>query len=409
LFGDSDLAAWVNVAGLADAYKTELEGADDQLDGLLEGLIAQIPQQSGVNLGAVLKMYGELGHGALQALRDSQAFSIGISVGNTAVTIDELLVVKARTKTDEYLAAQKTSKLDVLAKLPQNKHGYMAMHGDFKGLMEWGMSFMSEMLESDPETTKKFDALIAGMKDVEMGDVGWGFSLDDSDKESGLIRGYSISNAKPASKLRELGREMGTAYKMELPGMTQDVTLKKDAETYDGLTADVLTIKQTFDEDANPAAKFQNMFQEILNGKDGMVQRMIVKGDDVMIQSIGGTQDTMKEALTAYDATPGTKPSDNQKSRAGLLEDANLVGQVDLPNLLIVLARAVLATEALPIPVPIKAEQLAGLSVPRSYIGFSAGTVPQGVQLKTQIEAKTLQGFFQIFTYFQQQMQQPPR
>jgi hypothetical protein len=140
-----------------------------------------------------------------------------------------------------------------------------------------------------------------------------------------------------------------------------------------------------------------------------MIQRLVVKNDDVMIQSIGGTQDTMKEALAAYDATPGTKPSDNQKSRDGLLEEANIVGQIDLPNVAIVLARAVLATEKFPIPIPIKAEQLAGLSVPRSYIGFSAGTVPQGVQMKTRIEAKTLQGFFQIFTYFQQQMQQPPR
>jgi len=409
LFGDSDLAAWINVAGIAETYQSELEGADDQLDGLIEGLGAQIPSQPGINMGAVLKMYGEMGHGGIQALRDSQAFSIGISVSNTAITIDELLVVKARTKTDEYLASQKTSKLDVLAKLPQNEHGYVALHGDFKGMMEWGMSFMTEMLETDAETAKKFDALIAGFKDVQLGEIGWGFSLKDGEENAGLIRGYSISNAKPASKLRELSREMGSAYKMEFPGVKQDVTLKQDAETYDGLTADVITIKQTFDEEANPAAAFQNMFQEILHGKDGMVQRLLVKNDDVMIQTIGGTQDTMKEALAAYDATPGAKPSDNQKSREGLLEDANIVGQVDLPNVLIVLARAVLATEKFPIPVPIKAEQLAGLSVPRSYIGFSAGTVPQGVQLRTKIEAKTLQGFFQIVTYFRQQMQQPPQ
>lgn len=409
LFGDSDLAAWVNVAGITETYQEELEGADDQLDGLLEGLGAQIPTQPGINMGAVLKMYGEMGHGAIQALRDAQAFSIGISVSNTAITIDELLVVKARTKTDEYLASQTTSKLDVLEKLPQNEHGYVALHGDFKGLMEWGMSFMTEMLETDAETTKKMDALVAGLKDVQLGQVGWGFSLKDGEENSGLIRGYSISNAKPASKLRELSREMGNAYKMEFPGMKQEVTLKKDAETYDGVTADVITIKQTFDEEGNPAAAFQNMFQELLHGKDGMVQRLLVKNDDVMIQTIGGTQDTMKEALAAYDATPGTKPSDNQKSREGLLEDANIVGQVDLPNVLIVLARAVLATEKFPIPVPIKAEQLEGLSVPRSYVGFSAGTVPQGVQLRTKVEAKTLQGFFQIVTYFQQQMQQPPQ
>ncbi|MGZ0163779.1 MAG: hypothetical protein ACKVII_07670 [Planctomycetales bacterium] len=409
LFGDSDLAAWINVAGIAETYQSELEGADDQLDGLIEGLGAQIPSQPGINMGAVLKMYGELGHGGIQALRDSQSFSIGVSVSNTAITIDELLVVKARTKTDEYLAAQKTSKLDVLAKLPQNEHGYVAMNGDFKSMMEWGMSFMTEMLDTDAESKKKLNELVAGLKDVQFGEVGWGFSLKDGEEDAGLIRGYSISNAKPASKLREVSREIGNVYKLELPGVTQDVTLKKDAETYDGLTADVITIKQTFDEEANPTAEFQNMFQEMLHGKDGMIQRLLVKNDDVMIQTIGGTQDTMKEALAAYDATPGTKPSDNQKSREGLLEDANIVGQVDLPNVLIVLARAVLATEKFPIPVPIKAEQLAGLSVPRSYIGFSAGTVPQGVQLRTKIEAKTLQGIFQIVTYVQQQMQQPPR
>ncbi|NQV29135.1 MAG: hypothetical protein HQ518_32685 [Rhodopirellula sp.] len=409
LFGDSDLAAWVNVAGLVEAYRTELDGADDQLDALLEGLTAQVPPTPGMNMAAVLSIYGDLGHGALRAVRDSQSFSIGISVSNSAITIDELLVVKARTATDNYLASQKTSKLDVLGQLPQNKHGYMAMHCDFKSLMEWGLQVSTKVIESDEETQKKMAEMVAELNQVEFGQIGWGFSLDDRDIDVGLIRGYSISNARPASKLREAAQKMGSAYKMELPGMKQEVTVKKDAESYDGLSADVITIKQTFDTEDNPAAEFQNLFQEMLHGKDGMVQRLVVKSDDVLIQSIGGTQATMKETLAAYDAAAATKESDNQKNRAGLLEEANIIGQVDLPNILIVLARAVLATEKLPIPVPIKAEQLAGLSVPRSYIGFSAGTVPQGVQLRTTIEAKTLQGFFQIFTYFQQQMQQPPR
>ena len=406
LFGDSDVAAWVNLAGLTETYQTELEGADVELDTLLEGLTAQIPQTPGINMAAVLEMYGHLGHGALQAVRDSKAFSIGVSISNTAITIDELLVVKARTDTDTYLASQKTSKLDVLDRLPQNKHGYVAIYGDFKGLMEWGMSFATNIIENDDGTKEKIEKLLAEMKDVEFGEMGWGFSFKDDEKDAGLIRGYSVSNVKPAAKMRELAHQMGSAYKMEFPGMKQDVTVEKDAETYGDLKGDVITIKQTFDEEANPAAKFQNLIQEVMHGKKGMVQRLVTK-DDVMIQSIGGSQETMKEALAAYDATPGTGKSDNQESRAGLLEEANIVGQVDLPNIAIVLARAVLATDQFPIPVPIKAEQLEGLSVPRSYIGFSAGTVPQGIQLKTRLEAKTFQGFFQIVTYFQQQMQQP--
>ena len=409
LFGESDLAAWVNIAGLAEAYQAELEGADDQLDELMEGLGAQIPAQPGLNMAAILEIYGEMGHGALQALRDSQAFSFGISLSNSAITIDELLIVKARTKTDEYLSSQKSTKLDVLAKLPQNKHGYMALHGDFKSLMEWGMQFASKVIESDPESVKNIEKMVAEMKQVKFGEMGWAFHLDDGNKDAGLIRGYTVSNVSPAAKMREASQKMGSAYKMDLPGLKQEVTVEKDAESYDGLSADLITIKQTYDEEANPAAGMQNLFQELLHGKDGMIQRLLVKNDDVMINSIGGTQDTMKEALAAYDATPGTKLSDNQKSREGLLEEANIVGQIDLPNVVIVLARAVLATEKFPIPVPIKAEQLEGLSVPRSYVGFSAGTVPQGVQMKTRIEAKTLQGFFQIVTYFQQQMQQPPR
>lgn len=409
LFGEADLAAWINVSGITQTYETELDGADEQLDALLEGLTAQIPPTPGLNMAAVLDLYGDIGHGALQALRDSEAFSIGISVSNSAITIDELLVVKARTETDRYLASQKTSKLEVLSKLPQNKHGYMALHGDFKGLMEWGMSFATKAIETDEETAEKLEKMIADMKEVEIGEVGWGFSFDDSDEDAGLIRGYSISQAKPASRMREVALQMGSAYKMEFPGVKQEFSVRKDAEKYGDLTADVITMKQTFDEEANPAAAFQNMFQEVLHGEEGMVQRLVVKSDEVMVQTIGGTQDTMKEALAAYDAAPATSPSDNQESRDGLLEDANIVAQVDLPNMLIVLARAVLATEQLPIPVPIQAEQLEGLSVPKSYIGFSAGTVPQGVQLKTKIEARTLQGFFQIVTYIQQQMQRPPQ
>jgi hypothetical protein len=408
LFAGADLCVWVNLAGLTETFKTELEEADGNLDVLLEGLTAQIPATPGVNMDAVLEMYGKLGHGALHALRDSKAFSLGVTVSNTAITIDELLVVKARTDTDKYLAAQKTSKLDVLDRLPQNKHGYVAIHGDFKGLMEWGMSFATKIMENDDDTKGKIEKLLSEMKDVEFGEMGWGFDFKDGEKDVGLIRGYSVSNVKPASKMRELAHQMGTAYKMDFPGMKQDVTVEKDAESYGDLKGDVITIKQTFDEEANPAAKFQNLFQEVMHGKGGMVQRLVTK-DDVMIQSIGGSQETMKEALAAYDATPGTGKSDNQKSRAGLLEEANIVGQVDLPNIAIVLARAVLATDQFPIPVPIKAEQLEGLSVPRSYIGFSAGTVPQGIQLKTRIEAKTLQGFLQIVTYFQQQMQQQPQ
>lgn len=409
LFGEADLAAWINVSGVTQTYQTELDGADEQLDALLEGLTAQIPPTPGLNMAAVLDLYGDIGHGALQALRDSEAFSIGISVSNSAITIDELLVVKARTETDRYLASQKTSKLDVLSKLPQNKHGYMALHGDFKGLMEWGMSFATKAIETDEETAEKLEKMIAEMKEVEIGEVGWGFSFDDSDEDAGLIRGYSISQAKPASRMREVALQMGSAYKMEFPGVKQEFSVRKDAEKYGDLTADVITMKQTFDEEANPAAAFQNMFQEVLHGEEGMVQRLVVKSDDVMVQTIGGTQDTMKEALAAYDAAPATSPSDNQESRDGLLDDANIVAQVDLPNMLIVLARAVLATEQLPIPVPIQAEQLEGLSVPKSYIGFSAGTVPQGVRLKSKIEARTLQGFFQIVTYIQQQMQRPPQ
>ena len=225
-------------------------------------------------MAAILEIYGEMGHGALQALRDSSSFSIGISVGNTAITIDELLIVKARTKTDEYLSSQKPSTLGVLAKLPQNKHGYMAMHGDFKGLMEWGMRSATKVIDGDAETKKDIENMLAEMKDVDFGEMGWGFHLDDGDGDAGLIRGYTVSNVKPAAKMREAAHKMGSAYKMDLPGMKQKVTVEKDAESYDGVSADLITIKQTFDEEANPAAAFQNMFQELFHGKGGMVQRL---------------------------------------------------------------------------------------------------------------------------------------
>jgi len=403
----SSAAVWVNLASIAETYSQELDAADEQLDIMLQGLSAQVPSTPGVNMAAVMDAYAEIGHALIQAVRDSEAFTIGASVNKSEITIDELLVVKARTPTDEFLTTQEPSELKVLDRLPQNQHGYVGVHGEISGLAEWGVGLAKNVMGEEAEETKeKLDSMLATLKEIEFGDMGWAFSLEDSQTETGLIEAFSVTFAEPVSKLREVALQMGDSYQFDFQGLTQTAKVEKDAQQYGEHSADVVTIKQEFDTENNPAAEMQNKLQEVLHGKDGMVQRLMVL-DEAMIQTVNGDQETMKKALAAFkqpESNTTTTPSDNQVVRGEMLKEANLIGMIDLPN--VALAGVKAAASAGALPVPIKAEQLEGLAIPHSFIGFSAGTEPQGLRMKTHIPAKTLNGFFQLFTFFQQAMQQ---
>ncbi|MBI1310661.1 hypothetical protein GC176_05070 [bacterium] len=412
VFDGGDISVYVNAAKLTDTYKDQLAQADEQLELFLEGLKAQIPPQQGLNLGPIFDIYGDMAKGLLQAVRDSESFSAGIAVTNEAITIEELVLVKANSGTDTYLQVHKPGDLAILNRLPQDKLGYMGIQMDLKAVLKWGLNVADKFVEgtkdSDDEKLKqvaemigKFKGMIGKFDDVELGSAAWAFGLKDA--EAGILQAYTVSEAKPAEKMREITREMSGLGKIELPGIKQEITVEPAAEKYGDLSADIIRVKQEFSDEVDPLG-MQRELQKLMYGEGGTVQRVVIKGDHV-IQTLGGGQEEMKELLAAFEApADSTTLSVSQKARNGLLEQANFVGLIDLPMLAIKGLTIASKTGQLPIPVPL--DGIEDVKVQPSYVGFSIGTEPQGLRCRTQISAGTGRGIMAIVAFFQRQAQQ---
>lgn len=403
VFGDSDIAVHVNIGGIVDTYADELKAGEEQIDIALEGIGAQLQNaQQGINLAPIMEMYGQMARGALQGVRDSDALTIGVQVNNDALVIEELLLVDADSGSDKFLKSHPTSDLAVMNSLPQNKLGYFAMHGDFSALAKWGMEFAVKIMGDNDDTAdvkKKLEEIAGAMEGIEFGSAAWAFGLKDG--QEGILQGYAISQATPASKVKDLSRLMGQGYNINVPGVKQEFSVEKDAEKYGDLSADIIRIKQEFDESADPLG-VQKKLQTVLYGSNGMEQRVVVKDDNHVVQTFGGGKEAMEELIAAASATDSSTDSAAQAARARLMAKANLVGLIDLPNLALKIGRAALANEEIAENAPVKLKHLDGISVPASFIGFAAGTEAQGLRFRTEIPAKTFQNFAQIAAYVQQ-------
>lgn len=403
---ESDLSIFVNAAKLREIYAEELVQADKQIDdgiealkALTEGAAAQAP---GINLGAIFEMYGRAGHHLLQGVRDSDAFTIGVKVSNDALTIDELLVIAADSQTDKVLQVNQPNELTVLSKLPQNRLGYFAVHGDMQGMIEWSIQSSLSFFEGNEELQKKVKTLVGEMKDIKLGAIGGTFSLNPPSDE-GVVSGVFVTEVTPTDKWRSLSRRMSQDLKLDLPGVKQEITIKENVEKHGDSTVDLVNFKQEIDENA-PGATEQKLIMDVAYGKNGMTQRLSSTKTHA-VQTIGGGSDEMKGALAAIDQINST-PNAVSKSRARQLAKANVLGMIDLPNtaLKVALVWSELASKGTvpPPQIPLPEKQLKALKVDPSFITFAIGTEPQGLRIRTEVPSGTIAGFFKIFNAVQQ-------
>ncbi len=406
LCDESDLSVFVNAVKLRGIYADELVQADKQIDDGIEGLKAltegAAAQAPGINLGAIFEMYGRAGHHLLQGVRDSDAFTIGVKVSNDALTIDELLVVAADSKTDKALQANQPNELTLLSKLPQNRLGYFAAHGDMQGMIDWSIRSSASFFEGNDGLKEKMAKNMAEMKEVKIGAIAGTFNLNPPSDE-GVVTGVVVTEVAPTEKWRNLSRRMSQDFKLDLPGMKQEFSIKENVEKHGDSTVDLINIKQEMDENL-PGAKEQKLITEVAYGKNGIMQRLSSTKTHA-VQTIGGGSDEMKGALAAINQTSST-PNAVSKSRARQLAKANLLGMIDLPNtaLKVALIWSELATNGTvpPLPVPVPEKQLKALKVDPSFVTFAIGTEPQGLRIRTEIPASTIAGFHKIFNAVQQ-------
>jgi hypothetical protein len=396
LFKANDISIFVNISDLTASYKDELDKAEAELERGLEQLQdGQAGLPPGVNAAAIRDVVSTLGKGVLQAVRDADAAAAGIAFGDDALTIDELLLVKSGSDSSKFLAANPANDMRLLGKLPQNELGYFALHMNVGALTKWGLSMAASILDGNEEVKAQLEKVSSKLRDVEFGTIAAGFGLNSSGDE-GILKSISVTEAKPASTIRDLMRDMAKLGGLSAPGVKQEITVEEEAETYGDLKGDIVKVKQEFSPEADPLGVSQQMV-DLFYGKEGAVQR-VVTTDGMIIQTAGGGQATMKEALAGLKG----------KGQAGALKEgrklalpkSNLVAMIDLPNFLVKGAAAVAKTGMLPIPLP--AEQIAEIKIPASYLVISVGTEVDGLRAKTALPVKMFKGFMEIQKFVQQ-------
>ncbi|MBC8290398.1 MAG: hypothetical protein H8E37_08785 [Planctomycetes bacterium] len=400
VFKANDISIFVNISDLTASYKDEL----DQAEAELERGIAQIEdgQQGlppGMNAKAIQDVVRTLGKSVLQAVRDADAAAAGIAFSDEALTIEELLLVKSGSDSSKFLASNPANDMRLLGKLPQNELGYVAINMNMGALTKWGLSMAAAVFDGNEDVKKQLEGVSAQLADVEFGTIATGFGLN-ADGDSGILKSISVTEAKPASKIRELMREMSKLGGLSAPGVKQEITVEENAETYGDLKADLVKVKQEFSPEADPLGVSQQMM-DLFYGKEGATTR-VVTTDGMIIQTAGGGQATMKEALAALKGE--SKAGALKEGRRLALPKSNMVAMIDLPNFLVKGAAAIAKTGMLPIPLP--AEQIAEIKIPASYLVISVGTEVDGLRAKTALPVKMFKGFMEIQKFVTQMQQQ---
>jgi hypothetical protein len=386
----------LNAVLLRETFADELNSADDHLEELIQTMGEQIQQTSpSMDIEYVLDLYRDLGRTLLQAVNDSESYALSIEVTDDSVKIDQLLTVGEETATATFFATQPVSEMSSLKSVPEGLMGYMGIHGNPDSLLTWSKSVVEKVIKNEEQKTLTLNAL-ESLKEAKFGTLAAGGDL--LPEEETAMRYFSVSEIAPAQKIRDMMKSMGNGVTYEVAGIEQQLTYEPDAEKIGDQSVDIYRFKQTIPDGLDPTG-MQKKINEKLYGPDGMEQRLLLK-EEVMLQTMGGGLDAMKQLVESADWKDETLLS----ARARQHEKANVIVLVDLPNSIYKFAKLIIGTGALPIP--IQSEQIQGLDLPVSYSGFSLAMEENRLSTSTNISVESFQGFVQMAMFVQQMQQQ---
>lgn len=381
-----DFSLVVNAAHLVDLYAEQLDLAQDKVLELLNSL-RFLPQQSGINMQAVVDVYGTLAEGLFQAVEDAKTYSLSFSLSETGLALDQLVEFDQDSASSEFLAHQTTSNMALIEKLPAGAPLYYGFSGMSKELTRFGLKMSLSMLEDNSEA-KQLDQLMSQLDGVEFGSIV--ASLNIADTATGMLVASGIAEVNPAEKFKEFSRSMLAALgQMKTPGFKQDTEIQKDAETYDAHKGDVVTVKQEFSEELDPTG-MQARIQQMMFGEQGMQSRLVYLNDKYA-STLGGGQAAMAALLSDLNSS---KSNGLKKPRADLMEKVNLLVFLDLPGLVARGLKAASHVEG--IPLQINAEMIDSLNLPASFISYAAAAEPNQIRIQTRVPAEQLVGMAKL-------------
>jgi hypothetical protein len=330
VFDASDLSLFVNVDHLTDVYQDRILAAQDNVAAQLNQLAFAAPQIRGLDLNAIVDMYGDLLAGMFQALEDARGLTMGLVVGDSGVDVDMYLDVASATPTSDFLSRQPDSSMQQIGVLPAKAQLYWGASGDMAGLMQFSQNALS-MLTGTDESREEFENLSKQLQEVDFQSlVG---SLRIGSDSGGMVQSMSLVEVSPVSTVRDVMRKMADLIgTIETQGFRQETTLERDAEEFGDHKADHLIVEQTYDLGPNLPPQLQQQLeqmQQMMYGPDGNLTRYVYL-DEMYLQSLGGGRRAVEETLKRIESG---ETNDASEQRGRLMEKSNLLLLVDVPGL----------------------------------------------------------------------------
>ncbi len=397
LFSDSAKAVWdegnlslfINVPEILKIYQGPFDQGVKKVNDFIEQMPNLVPpQQSGVDMKSVTKMYASAFKALVQGVRDSEGWTCGLAVTDSQISINEYADFGENTQTAQAIAKHKPSKLAMLAQLPAEKLGYGAVSMDMGAIGQWGLKMSLQMYaEGDTEKEKQIKDLMAEYAKLKFGGMAFSFGLGDL--KNGAIRSAGIVKMEHPESLRKLAEQTGKLMSnVNVGGMKVETKFEPNAETYGDLKADITRAKYDFDR-SNPGAQMQAEMMKLMYGPDGLVSRTVYLKDRTL-QTMGGTKADMQAAIDAENGKNNVGGEEAfQTARKQLLDEANLIGLVDIPGLIANgLGLAIQAGQ----PVPLDAKTIEDIRGKASFLGFALKVEDHGLHAKTVIPLPQMQG-----------------
>ncbi len=389
LFDASDLSVFINLQQLTKAFESELNQAEPQLDMFLNQISGAIPDAQRVQIVPVLDMYRVLGKSAVQGVRDSNSLTLTASFSKDAIRFEDRLQVAEGTKTAKFLAAQPTSELSLMGRLPAGKAVYFGVKADMAGMVDWSMNMTKGMMvNASDEQKSQFDAAVKEMRGLKWNEMAVYFNLDATNP--GAIRAGTVGEITPTKRLREISHTMMKAMKeIQSIGFKQTTKLEPAAEKIGGVEVDRITMQQEFDESLDPQG-IQKKLRNALFGEDGM-QQLVMYQPTRTLQTFGGGLTELENLVTAINSTSKTDEA-RATARKRFIEQANAVILADVPQLMV----SAIRLAARELPVPINAATLDGLQLTPSYIGGAVACEPTAARMQVVIPVEQAQGIAKV-------------
>ncbi len=382
LFERGHISAYVNATQMNAVYEDKWGDVADAAAERATGRLGALSMVPGLNPDSALSTGSSA---AEDFTKDTESLTAALVVNETGLNLETLAVFRPESATAARFPEHRRSALEVLSQLPAGNLIYFGVSGPLARAAEGAIAAIAA--SGAPESERPD---FSAVRDVDIRSmVG---SLGLGDLETGYLRFAGITEANPASVLRDFKQQSAKKLTFESgeQGISQEAEYSANAETVGDHSVDILSIDTEFDANANPFfAQIFGELQDAAYGPDGM-QTRLVYWDNKYLQTLGGGAEAMTEALQAVDSGEnGLGPH-----RSDLIADPDFLLLIDLQRLLVKGLEAAAENPNLGLALP--PTMFGGTAPQASYIGISLAGANGTLRSKTQLPGPQLQNIIQI-------------